>query len=54
MKPKILEQLTIDDIKEIVVTADSLLTHTAWDDIDYPTEKSYYTDVLNMLKENAK
>ena len=54
MKPEILNQLTLDDIKEIVIVADSLLTHTAWDDINYPTEESYYTAVLNRLKEKAK
>ena len=54
MKPELLNQLTIDDIKEIVVTADSLLTHTAWNDIEYPTEDSYYTAVMKKLKEQAK
>lgn len=52
MKVEILEQLSISDIREIVVTADSLVTHTIWD--DYPTEESYYNAVLNQLKEKAK
>ena len=54
MKAEILNQLTIDIVKEIVVVADSLLTNTAWDDLEYPTEESYYTAVLNRLKEKAK
>ena len=52
MKPELLNQLTIADIKEIVVTADSLLDGRV-DDIDYIiTEESYYTAVMEKLKEN--
>ena len=54
MKLELLNQLTTDDIKEIVVAADSLLIYTAWDEIKYPTEEEYYTAVMDRLKEWTK
>lgn len=47
-------ELTWEDVKAIVNIADSMLTHTAWDEIDYPDERKYYEEVLrrfNGLKE---
>lgn len=47
-------ELTWEDVKAIVSIADSMLTHTAWDEIDYPDERKYYEEVLrryNELKE---
>lgn len=49
MNPKILNSLTWQDAREIVRTADHLLTHETG---RYPTEEAYYTEVLNRLKNN--
>ena len=51
MKKQLLESLTPQDINEIVATADSLLTGTAWDRITYPTEESFYNAVMERLRE---
>lgn len=45
------EELTWEDVKAIVNIADSMLTHTAWDEIDYPDEKKYYEEVLRRFNE---
>lgn len=54
MKSDVLALLTLEDLKEIVATADSLITHTAWDDITFPTEESYYKMIMDVLKVKAK
>ena len=41
--------LTWEDIKAIVTIADSMLTHTAWDAIDWPDEQKYYEEVLRRF-----
>lgn len=43
--------LTPEDIKAIVTIADSMLTHTAWDAIDWPDEQKYYEEVLRRFNE---
>lgn len=43
--------LTWEDVKRIVEIADSMLTHTAWDDIDFPSEQAYYEEVLRRYKD---
>lgn len=47
MKTKILDQLTWIDVREVVRTADAILTHETG---RYPTEEDYYKEVLNRLK----
>lgn len=47
MKKKILDQLTWIDVREVVRTADAILTHETG---RYPTEEAYYKEVLNRLK----
>ena len=44
-------ELTWQDVKNIVTIADSMLTHTAWDDIDFPDEQKYYETVLKRYNE---
>lgn len=46
--------LTWEDVKAIVTTADSMLTHTAWDVIDWPDEQKYYEEVLHRFNEQRK
>lgn len=46
--------LTLEDIESIVKIADSLLTGTAWDVIDWPDEQKYYEEVLKRFKEAKK
>ena len=46
--------LTREDIKAIVTIADSMLTHTAWDAIDWPDEQKYYEEVLRRFNEQRK
>ncbi len=46
--------LTWRDVKNIVTIADSMLTHTACDDIDHPDEQKFYEEVLrtyNKMKD---
>lgn len=43
--------LTWEDVKAIVTVADSMLTHTAWDAIDWPDEQKYYEEVLRRFNE---
>lgn len=43
------EKPTWQDMKAIVNIADSMLTHTAWDEIDYPDEQKYYEEVLDRF-----
>lgn len=43
------EKLTWEDVKAIVTIADSMLTHTAWDAIDWPDEQKYYEEVLRRF-----
>ena len=46
--------LTWEDVKAIVTIADSMLTHTAWDAIDWPDEQKYYEEVLRRFNEQKK
>ena len=46
--------LTLEDVKAIVTIADSMLTHTAWDAIDWPDEQKYYEEVLRRFNEQKK
>lgn len=46
--------LTLEDVKAIVTIADSMLTHTAWDAIDWPDEQKYYEAVLRRFNEQKK
>ena len=48
------EKLTWEDVKAIVTIADSMLTHTAWDAIDWPDEQKYYEEVLHRFNEIRK
>ena len=48
------EKLTWEDVKAIVTIADSMLTHTAWDAIDWPDEQKYYEEVLRRFNEQRK
>lgn len=48
------EKFTWEDIKAIVTIADSMLTHTAWDAIDWPDEQKYYEEVLRRFNEQRK
>ena len=48
------EKLTWEDVKAIVTIADSMLTHTAWDAIDWPDEQKYYEEVLCRFNEQKK
>ena len=41
--------LTWEDVRAIVTIADSMLTHTAWDAIDWPDEQKYYEEVLRRF-----
>ena len=43
--------LTWENIKSIIKIADSLLTGTAWDAVDWPDEQKYYEEVLKRFKE---
>lgn len=43
--------LTWQDVRDIIVIADSMLTRTAWDDVEWPDEKVYYEEVLRKFKE---
>ena len=45
------EKLTWEDVKKIVTIADSMLTHTAWDAVDWPDEQVYYQEVLKRFLE---
>ena len=45
------EKLTWEDVRDIVVIADSMLTRTAWDDVEWPDEKVYYEEVLRKFNE---
>ena len=49
-----MKELTWEDIRKIVVIADSMLTHTAWDDIFFPDEQAYYEEVLRRFNEQKK
>ena len=44
--------LTWKDVKKIVTIADSMLTYTAWDAVDWPDKQKYYEEVLRRF--NAK
>ena len=46
--------LTWGDVKAIVTIADSMLTHTAWDEIEWPDEQKYYEEVLRRFNEQRK
>ena len=46
--------LTWEDIKAIVTIADSMLTNTAWDAIDWPDEQKYYEEVLRRFNEQYR
>ena len=46
--------LTWEDVKAITTIADSLLTGTAWDAVDWPDEQKYYEEVLKRFKEAKK
>ena len=48
------EKLTCEDVQAIVIIADSMLTHTAWDAIDWPDEQKYYEEVLRRFNEQRK
>lgn len=48
------EKLTWEDVKAIVTIADSMLTHTAWDAIDWPDEQKYYKEVLRRFNEHRE
>ena len=48
------DELTWEDIKRIVKIADSMLTGTAWDAVEYPNEQKYYEEVLRRYKEEKK
>lgn len=48
------DELTWEDIKRIIQIADSMLTGTAWDAVDYPDEQKYYEQVLEKYKEEKK
>ena len=48
------DELTWEDIKRIIQIADSMLTGTAWDAVDYPDEQKYYEEVLKQYKEEKK
>ncbi len=48
------DELTWEDIKRIIQIADSMLTGTAWDAVDYPVEQKYYEEVLKQYKEEKK
>ena len=48
------EKLTWQDVKNIVTIADSMLTCTAWDDVDWPDKQQFYEEVLrtyNKMKD---
>lgn len=47
MIAKLLKQMTWEDIREIVQTADSFLTEERF---DYTSEESYYMDVMRRLR----
>ena len=42
--------LNWEDVKAIVTIADSMLTHTAWDAIDWPDEQKYYEETVEQAK----
>lgn len=44
-------ELAWEDIKAIVQIADSMLTGTAWDAVEWPDEKEYYEQVLKKFNE---
>ena len=46
--------LTWEDVKKIVTIADSMLTHTAWDAVDWPDKQKYYEEVLRRFNEIRK
>lgn len=46
--------LTPEDVKAIVTIADSMLTHTVWDAIEWPDEQKYYEEVLRRFNEQRK
>lgn len=46
--------LTWKNIKAIVTIADSMLTNTAWDAIDWPDEQKYYEEVLRRFNEQRE
>lgn len=46
--------VTWEDVKAITTIADSLLTGTAWDAVDWPDEQKYYEEVLKRFKEAKK
>lgn len=48
------EKLTWEDVKAIVTISDSMLTHTAWDAIDWPDEQKYYEEVLHRFNEQRE
>lgn len=45
------EKLTWKDIEVIVKIADSMLTGTAWDAVEWPEPKKYYEEVLRRFNE---
>lgn len=51
MTPLLLKYLSWDDVKEIVATADSLLTGAIRDGVSFPNEASYYNAILGKLRE---
>ena len=46
--------LTWEDIKAIVTIADSMLTGTAWDAIEWPDQQKYYEEVLRHFNEQRE
>lgn len=46
--------LTWEDINAIVTIADSMLTGTAWDAIEWPDQQKYYEEVLKRFNEQRK
>ena len=45
------EKLTWQDIKAIDGIIDSMLTYTAWDDVNWPDKQKFYEEVLKRYNE---
>ena len=53
MKPSILNQLSWQDIREIVTEA-HLMSTIPETEVEYYTPEAYYTELLNRLKQKQK
>ncbi len=54
MKKKTVNQLSVEDIKEIIKTADGLIDPDTDIMHDFPTEESYFKAVIEELRKNAE